>query len=105
MKTYRPLATAASNARTDEETLLAFQRAGWIEIVRKDGRVFISGQDEYRSRFILHLRQKLNLTDEQIGIVLVNGKPPYSVDLVPAILARSSAERISVPRKKDLPIG
>jgi len=90
MKAYRPLAIAAGNARTDEETLLEFGRAGWIEVTFKDQWPFISGQDEYRSRFILHLRQKLNLTDEQIGIVLANAKPPYAVDQVPAILARHS---------------
>jgi len=93
MKSYRPLAAAAGNVGTDEETLMAFHRAGWIEVVRKEERIFISGQDEYRSRFILHLRQKLKLTDEQIGIVLANGKPPYSLDQVPAILARAAAER------------
>jgi hypothetical protein len=94
MKSYRPLTTAAGNARTDEQTLLEFSRTGWIEVIFKDGRGFVSGQDEYRSRFILHLRQRMNLTDEQIGIVLAEGKPPYSVDQVPAILARH-AERIA----------
>lgn len=97
MKAYRPLAVAAGNTRTEEETLLEFSRAGWIEVIFKDGRAFISGQDEYRCRFVLHLRHKLKLTDEQIGIVLANGKPPYSVDQVPAILARHSAERTATP--------
>jgi len=109
MKAYRPLATAARNAQNDEETLSAFHRAGWIETVRKDGRIFISAQDEYRSRFILHLRQKLKLTDDQIGIVLANGKPPYSLDQIPAILARASADTknsdAQLTRKKDMPSG
>jgi cyanophycinase-like exopeptidase len=90
MKTYRPLAVAARKISTDEQTLLEFQRAGWIQVVSKNGSSFVSGEDEYRSRFILHLRQKLNLTDEQIGIVLENGKAPYSLDQVQAILARHS---------------
>ena len=92
MKAYRPLAVTAANARTDEKTLFEFNREGWIEVIFKDERAFISGQDEYRSRFILHLREKLKLTDEQIGIVLANAKPPYSVDNVAAILARHTTE-------------
>jgi hypothetical protein len=90
MKAYRSLAIAARNAGTDENTLLEFNRAGWIDVTWKDGYAFVSGQDEYRSRFILHLRQKLNLTDEQIGTVLANGKPPYSVDQVAEILAHAA---------------
>jgi hypothetical protein len=92
MKAYRPLVVAAGNARTDEKTLFEFNRAGWIEVIFKDERAFISGQDEYRSRFILHLRQKLKLTDEQIGIVLENSKPPYSLHQVPVILARNASQ-------------
>jgi hypothetical protein len=88
MKAYRPLVVAAGNVRTDEKTLLEFNRAGWIEVIFKEERAFISGQDEYRSRFILHLRQKLQLSDDQIGIVLANSRPPYSLEQVPVILAR-----------------
>ena len=46
MKAYRPLAVAAGNARTDEKTLLEFNRAGWIEVIFKEERAFISGQHE-----------------------------------------------------------
>jgi hypothetical protein len=88
----RLLATAADNVQTDEETLLQFHHAGWIKVASKDGRAFVSGQDEYRSRFILHLRKKMKLTDRQIGIVLDNDKPPYSLAQVPAILASHPAE-------------
>jgi hypothetical protein len=88
MKSYRPLDVAAKNARTNEATLLEFGRTGWIEVVSKEGHPYVSAQDEYRSRFILHLRQKLRLTDQQIGTVLANAKAPYAVDQVPEILAR-----------------
>jgi hypothetical protein len=88
----RPLATAAENVQTDQETLLEFHQAGWIKVASKDGRAFVSVQDEYRSRFILHLRKKMKLTDRQIGIVLENGKPPYSLAQVPAILASHPVE-------------
>jgi hypothetical protein len=83
----RSLAVAAGNVQTDEKTLLAFHEAGWIKVASKNGLDFVSGQDEYRSRFILHLRLKMKLTDRQIGIVLENGTPPYSLAQVPAILA------------------
>jgi hypothetical protein len=92
MKSYRPLAATARNIQTDEETLLEFQRQGWIEVVDKNGGSFISGQDEYRSRFILHLRKKLRLTDREIGIVLANSKPPYSVKDVSSILTGRTTE-------------
>jgi hypothetical protein len=90
MNDYRPLTIAAGNVRSDEQTLLEFSRSGWIKVVVKDQNSFVSGQDEYRSRFILHLRQELKLSDEQIAIVLDHEKPPYSVKQVPAILARHS---------------
>ena len=64
MKDYRTLETAARNAQTTEATLIEFGEAGWIEVVSKNGRIFLSSQDEYRSRLILHLRSKLGLTDE-----------------------------------------
>ena len=88
MKDYRTLATAARNAHTTEATLVEFGAAGWIEVVSKDGRTFISSQDEYRSRFILHLRKKLALSDKQIGLVLTDVKAPYSVEQVAEALGR-----------------
>ena len=87
MKTYHSLEAAVKNVGTDKATLLEFGQAGWIEVVSKGGLVYISAQDEYRSRFILHLRQKLRLTDQQIGIVLANARAPYSLAQVPTILA------------------
>lgn len=94
MRDYRPLAIAAGNLHTTEDTLTDFNRAGWIGVTVKNGCQYISGQDEYRARFILHLRQKLELTNEEIGIVLSNEKPPYSLDQVPSILAQDAAERV-----------
>ena len=93
MPDYRPLAIAAKNVNATEDTLIDFGRAGWIDLIVKDGYHFISGQGEYRVRFILHLRQKLELTNEEISIVLSNQKPPYSLDQVPSILARHAVER------------
>ena len=88
MKRYRLLEVAAKNAKTDVTTLGEFGRAGWIEVVSKEGCWYVSAQDEYRCRFLLHLRQRLRLTDEQSGIVLANAQAPYAVDEVREILAR-----------------
>ena len=101
MRDYRPLANAAGNLHVTEDTLIDFNRAGWIDFTVKNGLRFLSGRDEYRARFILHLRQKLELTNEEIGIVLANQEPPFSLDQVPSILARHAAERIGerVPGK------
>ena len=88
MKSYRLLDVAAKNANTDVTTLSEFGRAGWIEVVSKQGCCYVSAQDEYRCRFILHLKQRLRLTDEQIGIVLANAQAPYAVEQVREILAR-----------------
>jgi hypothetical protein len=84
---YQPLTTAAQNAKTSESTLLEFGQAGWIQVIRRNGCLFVSGHDAYRARFVLCLRQKLELTDRQIGIVLDHQGPPYSLAEVPAILA------------------
>jgi hypothetical protein len=92
-KQYQPLAVAAGHVGTNEQTLIEFHGAGWINVVSKEGKRFVSNQDEYRSRFILHLRQQLKLTDEEIGIVLTNEKPPYSLAQVPSILARHASKR------------
>jgi DNA-binding transcriptional MerR regulator len=88
MPNYRPLAIAAENLRTTEQTLLEFNRSGWIDVAVKDGQMFLSAHDIYRARFILHLQRKLGLTSEQISAVLLHEKPPYSLDRVGSILER-----------------
>jgi hypothetical protein len=90
--TYRTLTAAAQNVGAEEQTMLEFQRAGWIRVVVKDGRSFVAAPDEYRCRFILHLRRKLKLSDKEIEIVLANERSPYSLDQVPTILARYAAD-------------
>lgn len=68
--------------------LIEFGHAGWIEFVSNEGHIYISSQDEYKCRFILHLRLKLGLSDKQIGIVLAKVKAPYSPQQVGEILER-----------------
>ena len=88
MKDYRSLETAARHLQATEATLLEFGGAGWIEVIHQEGYIYISGHDEYKCRFILHLRQKLGLSNKQIGIVLAKAKAPYSPEQVVDILGR-----------------
>ncbi len=89
--TYRSFTTAATNVGADEQTMLEFERHGWIKVVVKDGHSFVSTPDEYRCRFILHLRRKLMLNDKEIEVVLTHERSPYSVAQVSTILAQHAA--------------
>ena len=87
MNTYQLLSTIASNLNTSERDLLDLEHRNWIGSVTKNGNVFLSGRDAFKARFILHLR-RLNLTDEEIGLVLEAQDPPYSLAEIPRILGR-----------------
>jgi hypothetical protein len=86
VKDYRSLETAARHVHSTEATLVEFGGLGWIEFVSRQGHIFISSQDEYKCRFILHLRLKLGLSDREIGIVLAKARAPYSVEQVAQVL-------------------
>jgi hypothetical protein len=95
VKDYKLLDTAARHVQTTEATLVGFGRAGWIEVVSKEGNLYVSSQDEYKCRFILYLRKKLGLSDEQMGIVLAKAKAPYSPQQVGEILEQHCREEES----------
>lgn len=86
---YQSIAVIASQIETTEEELFDLQSRGWISTVEKNGIIFIPGRNEYKARFILHLRHKLRLTDEEIIRVLAAGAPPYPLKDIPGILRRS----------------
>ena len=86
MPGFQQLSWAATGLLTDEATLLDLARRGWIKTVAKNGSVFIAADQRYRAKYILHLRQKKGLTDEQIEIVLSVQRPPYSSADVARIL-------------------
>jgi hypothetical protein len=85
------LSSAAKKIASSEEELLGLADREWITPVAKGRFVYISGRDEYKARFILHLRHRLNLSDEDIQRVLDVQSPPYSMKDVPTAL-RQSAE-------------
>jgi len=81
--------TAAKKIASTEEELLGLADRNWIKPVSRGKSLFISGRDEYKARFILHLRRKLKLSDDEIQKVLDVQAPPYSLKDVPAVLGRS----------------
>lgn len=83
------LSTAAKKISSSEEELLGLADRNWIKPVAEGRFTYISGRDEYKARFILHLRHRLNLSDEEIQRVLDAQAPPYSLKDVPAVLGQS----------------
>lgn len=87
------LSTAAKKIASSEEELIALADRNWIQVVAEGKFTFISSRDEYKARFILHLRHKLNLSDEDIQRVLDVQAPPYSLKDVPAALQQWPGKR------------
>jgi len=84
----RPLAMVASRIATTEDELRDLASHQWIATTEERGAECISGRNEYKARFVLHLRHRLGLTDEEIERVLDIQEPPYCLKDVPAILGR-----------------
>lgn len=83
------LSSAAKKIASSEEELLGLADREWIKPVARGRFVYISGRDEYTARFILHLRHRLKLSDQDIQRVLDVQAPPYSLKDVPAALRQS----------------
>jgi hypothetical protein len=87
---HQPLSAAARTLQTDEKTLWDFAQKSWIKPIEKHGMIYLDGQQRYKARYILHLRNRRKLSDEQISRVLSVQQPPYSVAEVDEILATSA---------------
>jgi hypothetical protein len=86
MPGFQQLSWAATGLQTEIATLQDFDRKGWIKTVEKNGSVFIAADQRYRAKYILHLRNKKHLSDQQIELVLSVQRPPYSTAEVDKIL-------------------
>jgi hypothetical protein len=86
MPGYQQVSWVATGLMTDVATLLDFARRGWIKTAEKNGSVFIAADQQYRAKYILHLRRKKHLNDEQIECILSVQQPPYSAAAVDSIL-------------------
>ena len=57
----------------------------------KNGMVYLAADQRYRAKYILPLREKKHLADEQIELVLSVQRPPYSMAQVDEILRKHAA--------------
>ncbi len=88
MPGYEPIPVIAASLGTDAATLLDFHRKGWIQARERRGTVYLSADQRYRAKYILHLIQTKHLSDDQIQLVLSIQRPPYSAAEVDQILKR-----------------
>jgi len=86
---YVPLENAAQRLQVTVDELLDFHTRGWIYVIHGEEARFLHGCDEYKARFILHLRRSRGLEDHEISTVLLAQEPPYSLDAVDEILAKA----------------
>ena len=90
MPGYQPVSVAAASLQTTAAVLLDFHSKGWIQAAKRNGELFIAADQRYRAKYILHLRQTKNLSDEEVQIVLSIQRPPYSAAQVDEILGRKA---------------
>ena len=78
---------AANTLSVTRPLLEEFEQRGWITFLEKDGITYLRGHQQYRAKFILHLRNRLALSPDQISKVLEHQNAPYSLSAVKQILA------------------
>jgi DNA-binding transcriptional MerR regulator len=87
MPLYRLIEDAARNLNTTVATLHELEERGWITVAERNGYRYLAGNQEYKARFVLDLRNRRKLNVLQIDKVLREQKPPYSMPDVDRILA------------------
>ncbi len=85
---YLTVEQVANNLCVSPGMITHFIASGWLSGVDKNGITFLTSHEEYKARFILHLKQHRKLTDEQIARVLFAQEPPFSLAAVDSILER-----------------
>ena len=92
------MSVAAAGVATDVATLAELARKGWITTVEKNGTIFLAADQRYKAKYVIFLRNKKQLSDEQIELVLSIQEPPYSAAKVDEILAEYAPAPVpSVP--------
>jgi hypothetical protein len=61
--------------------------------VERSNTVFLSADQRYRAKYILHLLQTKHLSDDQVQLVLSVQRPPYSSQEVDDILKQGAPAR------------
>jgi hypothetical protein len=92
MPNYLSVAAVAHRLGVSEAAVQEMLDLGWLKAEKKNGLSFLGGHQEYRARFILALRRKKTLSNEEISFILAEQEPPYSYQRVDAILDRMRAQ-------------
>jgi hypothetical protein len=88
MPNFLSVGTVARRLGISETAVQEMLDLGWLNADTKNGLRFLNGHQEYRARFILALRAKKALSNQEIGFVLAEQQPPYDFQKVDSILAR-----------------
>ena len=88
MPNYLSVDAVARRLGVSEAAIQEMLDIGWLTAKTKNGARFLNGHQEYRARFILALRAKKALSNQEIGFVLAEQQPPYDFQEVDSILAR-----------------
>jgi hypothetical protein len=88
MSTYSSIEQLACRLNVPRELLQQFVDLGWLSAVEKNGLTFLRADQEYKARFILHLRDRRALSNRQIHKILAVQEPPFSLDGVDVILKK-----------------
>ena len=85
---FQTVETVAQKTGISEDSIDEYVSRGWIATVTREGTTFLPAHQQYRLRFVHHLRTKMGLNDREVTTVLRFDNPPYSLANVPAILAK-----------------
>lgn len=80
--------TVARTTGISENFIGEYISQGWIATVTREGTAFLPAHQQYRLKFIHHLRTKMGLSDVEVTTVLRFDSPPYSLANVPSLLAK-----------------
>ena len=88
MPNFLSVGAVARRLGVSETAVQEMLDLGWLNAQTKNGLRFFDGHQEYRARFILALRAKKGLSDQEISYVLAEQEPPFDFQKVDSILSR-----------------
>jgi hypothetical protein len=85
---FESVVGVAQKTGITEGVIETYVNRGWVATVVKQGTTFLPEHQQYRLKFVHHLRTKMGLSDKEVTTVLRFDSPPYSLANVPSILAK-----------------
>ena len=85
---FQSVEIVARKTGISEDSIDEYVSHGWIEIVTRQGTTFLPAHQQYRLKFVHHLRTKMSLSEREVTTVLRFDSPPYSLANIPSILAK-----------------